>query len=70
MLDIFSKNLEAFLAEMPLSANLFQLGSTIQKHAGSRGVAPVGGEGGEAPRKKKILPSALFEGGGNLQIVN
>ena len=45
MLEIFSKNLVGFIAEMPLSANLFRLRSSIQKHAGSRDAAPVGGAG-------------------------
>ena len=64
MLEIFSKNLVAFLAEMLLSANLFRLGPSIQKHAGSKGAAPVGGasahkkffagRGGAKPPAKKI----------------
>jgi len=50
MLVIFSKNLVWFIAEMPLSTNLFRLGSSIQKHAGSRDAAPVGGAGVGVPR--------------------
>ena len=42
MLEIFPLNLVRLIAEMPLSANLFRLRSSIRKHAGSRGVAPVG----------------------------
>ena len=42
MLEFFSKYLVRFIAEMPLSANLFRLGSSIQKHAMSSGTAPVG----------------------------
>ena len=42
---------------MPLSANLFRLESSTQKHAGSSGTAPVGGEvagGGAKPPAHKI----------------
>ena len=42
MLEIFLLNLVRLIAEMPLSANLFRLGSSIQKHAVSSGAAPVG----------------------------
>ena len=50
-----SKNLIGLFAEMPLSANLFQLWPLIQKHVGSRGATSVGGAGcgvrqGEATR--------------------
>ena len=44
---------------MPLSANLFQLESSIQKHAGSRGAAPVGDAGG-APLRGKFVLEKLF----------
>ena len=40
MLEFFLKNLVRLIAEMPLSANLFRVGSSIQRHAGSRGCAP------------------------------
>ena len=53
MLDIFSKNLVGFIAEMPLSANLFRVGSSTQNGAGSRGAAPVGARGDEAPVHRK-----------------
>ena len=33
-------------AKYAVDANLFRLGSSIQKNAGSRGAAPVGGTGG------------------------
>ena len=54
-MEIFSKNLVGFLAEMPLSANLLQLGSSIQKNAGYRGATPVEGAGEQKKinRKKK-----------------
>ena len=39
--DIFSKNLVRFIAEMPLTANLFRLRSSIQKHAVTSGAAPI-----------------------------
>ena len=42
MLESFMKHLVRFIAEMPLSANLFRLGFSIQKHAVSSGTAPVG----------------------------
>ena len=58
-----------FFAEMPLSANLFPLESSIQKHAGSRGVAPVGGAGVPSPpqikkklKKKKIDKKKILNG--------
>ena len=34
ILEMFSINLVVFIAEMPLSVNLFRLESLIQKHAG------------------------------------
>ena len=42
MAQLFSENLVRLIAEMPLSANLFRLGTSIQKHAVSSGAAPVG----------------------------
>ena len=41
----FSKDL-VFIAEMPLSANLFRQRTSIQNYAGSRGAPSVGGGGG------------------------
>ena len=41
------KNVQIF-AEMQLSANLFPLESSIQKHSGSRGAVPVVDAGGGA----------------------
>jgi len=38
---------------MPLSANLFRLKFSIQKHAGSRVATPAGGAGGPSPLQKK-----------------
>ena len=49
MLEIVSKNLVGFIAEMPLSGNLFRLGFLIKEHADSKGAAPVGGSGGPCP---------------------
>ena len=40
-------------AEMRLSANLFPLESSIQKHAGFRGAAQAGGARGRIPRPWK-----------------
>ena len=48
------KKMLGFFAKMPLTANLFRLESSIQKHAGSRGAAPVGGAGGTSPPVKKF----------------
>ena len=42
MLEFFWKNLVSFIAKMPLSTNLFRLGSSIQKLAVSSGAAPMG----------------------------
>ena len=61
---IFFLNMEAFLAEMPLSANLFRLGSSIQKYAGSRSAAPLGGKGGQAARKTKSYHWLFLKGWG------
>ena len=51
-----------FFTEMSLSANLFRLGSSIQKHAGSRGPAPTGSAGGRSPPpiKKNFLTKVFF----------
>ena len=47
-------------AEMPLSANLFRLRSSMQKHAGSRSAAMVGGAGGaKPPAKNKRLKKKI-----------
>ena len=43
-----AKNLVRLIAKYAFDAKLFRLGSSILKHAGSRGAAPVGGVGGEA----------------------
>ena len=51
------KNLIGFIAKYTVDANLFRLGSSIQKYVGSRGAASVwdkGGSGGRSPRQKKI----------------
>ena len=53
------KNLVGFFAEMPLSANLFQLESSIQEHAGSRGAARVGGAGWQIPPQEKRLKKKI-----------
>ena len=42
-------------------ANQFRLGSSIQKHAGSRGAAPVGGMGSKAPHQKKLKWKKKFK---------
>ena len=49
---IFSKNLARFIAKYAVDANLFQLGYSIQKHARSKGAAPVGGTGANFEKKK------------------
>ena len=45
MLKFFSKNQVGFIAKYCIDANLFRLGSSIQKYVGTRGTAPVGGWG-------------------------
>ena len=40
-------------AKYAVDANLFRLGSSILRHAGPRGAAPVGDMGSEAPHKNK-----------------
>ena len=60
---MFEKFGRVFSSEMPLIANLFQLESSIQKHAGSKGAVV----GGEAPLKKKIL---IFNPGFLSQLVS
>ena len=42
MLQNFMKNLVGLIDKYVIDANLFRLGSSIQKLAGSRGAAPVG----------------------------
>ena len=59
MLEVFSKNQVGVIAAMPLSANLFWLRSSIQKHAGPRGAALVGGTGGRS--RPSIFFLKLFE---------
>ena len=39
-----SENTEEIIAKYAIDADLFRLGSSILKHAGPRGAAPVGGE--------------------------
>ena len=39
-----------------------ELGSSIQKHAGSRSTAPVGGAGGQSPPQKKKLRKKILYG--------
>ena len=56
--------MEGIFAEMLLSANLLRLGSSIQLHAGSRGAASAGGEGGGQslpPMKENISAKKYFE---------
>ena len=48
VLDL-AKNLVGFVAKYAVDANLFRLGSSIEKHAAFRGTAPVRCVGGEAP---------------------
>ena len=50
--NMFEKSGRIF-PEIPLSANLFRLKSLIQMHAGSRGAARIGVQGGEASQKKR-----------------
>ena len=56
-----SKNLVGFTAEMPLSADLFRLESSIQKHAGSRGAVLVGDAGGRSPPLIKKIERKIFD---------
>ena len=49
------KTVKQAILWMPLSAYLFRLKSSIQKHAGSRGCSPGGGAGGQNPPKLKIF---------------
>ena len=53
------KNYQIF-AEMQLSANLFPLESSIQKHSGSRGAVPVVDAGGAKPPAHKKINSTNF----------
>ena len=53
------KNVQIF-AEMQLSANLFPLESSIQKHSGSRGAVPVVDAGGAKPPAHKKINSTNF----------
>ena len=49
---------------MPLRANLFRPGSSIQKHAGSGGAAPVEGTGERSPpliKKEKKIEKVNFD---------
>ena len=50
-----SNNLVRFIAKYAVEANLFRLGSSIKKHAGSRGAAPVGSTGVWAFLKEKKI---------------
>ena len=51
----------AGFAKYAVDANLFQLGSSIQKYAGSRGAAPAGGARGRStPKIKKIQQKTFF----------
>ena len=57
------KTVKQAILWMPLSANLFRLDFSIQKHAGSRAVASVVGVGGQSPpQEKKIafFPRSTF----------
>ena len=49
------KTLKQTILSMPLSANLFRLESSIQKHARSRGTTPCGSAGCGAKAPKKIF---------------
>ena len=51
MLAFFSKNLVRFIAGMPLTLTCSDYGSQSNS---MRGAAPVGGTGGQAPRKKNV----------------
>ena len=55
------KNLVGLTAEMPLSANLFRLESSIQKHAGSRGALLVGDAGGRSSPLIKKMKKKNFD---------
>ena len=55
MLEIFLKNLVRFITEMPLSANLFRLGFSIQKHVVSNGAVPVGLYHTKKNEKKNVV---------------
>ena len=55
------KTVKQAILWMPLSANLFRLEFSIQKHAGSRAVASVGGVGGQSPPQEKKMNFFLVQ---------
>ena len=55
------KNLVSFIAKYAVDANLFQLGSSIQKHAGSMSAAPVGATREAKPPSKKNDRNCFFD---------
>ena len=60
MLEIFPKKPDRVYCWYAVDANLFQLGSSIHKHTGSRGAAPWGREGGGHKPPVKIKKSTTF----------
>ena len=56
VLDL-AKNLIGFIAKYAVGANLFRLGSSILKDAGSRGADPMGVVGAKPPSKKIRIKS-------------